>query len=674
MVKNLTIKQKLTAGFGVIIIALLLISAMAFYSLTSIQNRLLPIFHQWQPQSLASQALVIKVNQAASALGYYLLSQSEHEKNQYLLALEETHSLIQQLKASVKKDNVPELNLAADKLEKNFLLFTSFKEQMVLLATNSEENQPAVKIVKNELEVISLRILQLTQDIVYGFEEDFDLDTQNSANELRYNWAMVMSEVRSYIAFRDENIIEQLELFQKGVNQYINNLIAAEDTLEDEQIEALEEIQSLLPSYQQKWLEAYEIHGGEKWRLDAYLIRNEYGDALKKVTKEAENLKNIILVRMTDAEEELQTQAQETIIFMSVIALFFTVLGIYIARITSSSTVQPIYHLTAIIDDLATGNADLSQRLEVSGKNELTALCNGFNDVLTNLETFFSDILRISESVIDKQSEVNNKLITLKEDGRTTHAFSIETHKASKESGEISEKIALKTGDVLVAINIAQLDASSGIENMDNTYSHNKNMKSDMELVTTEVQAINASSEKMLGMIGNIKKIADQTNLLALNAAIEAARAGDSGRGFAVVAGEVRNLAAQTQDTAVNISEMLDANHAQITGLVTLFSSLSRNSESMQQYIETTKNSIDGLGIKFTEIKNASMSVFEMAQQQTEKNSQVEKIGSDLSNLCTETVGHLDIINTVMEELSLQSKELEEQVGKFKQDSEVELF
>lgn len=253
MVENLTIKQKLASGFGVIIIALLLISAIAYYSLTSIQSRLLPIFNQWQPQSLASQALVIKVNQAASALGYYLLSQSEQEKEQYLKALDEAHSLIQLLKVSVKQDNIPAINLAVDNLEKNILLLTSFKEQMIVLATNPEENQPAVKIAKQELEVISLRMLQLTQDIVYGFDDEFDISTQNSANELRYNWAMVMSDVRSYIAFRDESIIEQLELFQKGVDQNLDNLIAVEDTLEDEQIEALEEIQSLLPSYQQKW-------------------------------------------------------------------------------------------------------------------------------------------------------------------------------------------------------------------------------------------------------------------------------------------------------------------------------------------------------------------------------------------------------------------------------------
>ncbi|MDB2386282.1 methyl-accepting chemotaxis protein [Shewanella sp.] len=666
MLSNLTIKRKLTIGFVVIISTLIVVAAVAYHGLKSTHEEIKPIFERLQPQALKAHLLVTKVNQAASALGYYLLSRSETEKHAYIEALNETDTLLHSLKKDVARNNNQALNRTVEDLERDIKTLASYRNEMFKLATNSEENQPAVKIVKQELEQIGTRILQLTQDIVYGFD-DIEPDMMSSANELRYNWAMKMSAVRSYIAFRDEKVIERFELFKQGVKQNIETLHAKEDYLSDEQVDALEEITALLDRYDTTWQQAYHVHSSDRWRLDAYLIRNEYGAALRNVSRKANKLNQLVQSATQASERELTARVKHTLFLTLLLVISSLIVGVAIALYTSRSILQPIYRLNLVIEGLADGNADMSQRVKISGQDELSALGISFNKVLGKLETLFIEIMTISDVVINKQHEVNEKLTALKGVANDSFRYSNDTLAAAQQSHAISDNIANRTQEVASAIDTAQQDATASISNMENTYQYNEKMKADILLVTQEVDAIMASSQRMLGMIGNIKTIADQTNLLALNAAVEAARAGDSGRGFAVVADEVRNLAGQTQGTADKISNMLDNNNAQIQTLAVHFSSVNQTSEHMQKYIQMTKDAIDGLGEKFEAITVASRSISQSSQTQTVKSNQVQEIGTELASLCTHTVGYLDKINKAMQELSSQSEALEKQVTQFKQ-------
>ncbi|OYW21028.1 MAG: hypothetical protein B7Z43_11730 [Sphingomonas sp. 12-62-6] len=72
-------------------------------------------------------------------------------------------------------------------------------------------------------------------------------------------------------------------------------------------------------------------------------------------------------------------------------------------------------------------------------------------------------------------------------------------------------------------------------------------------LARAQARALADSSAVVRGITAKIERIAQRTNTLALNALIEATQSGEAGAAFAVVAGEVKALAAQTREAALEI-------------------------------------------------------------------------------------------------------------------------
>ncbi|WP_083941309.1 methyl-accepting chemotaxis protein [Pseudoduganella violaceinigra] len=129
--------------------------------------------------------------------------------------------------------------------------------------------------------------------------------------------------------------------------------------------------------------------------------------------------------------------------------------------------------------------------------------------------------------------------------------------------------------------------------------------------VVETMGSIDASSRKIVDIIGTIDGIAFQTNILALNAAVEAARAGEQGRGFAVVASEVRNLAQRSAAAAKEIKELIDNSVSQVNAGTSL---VQQAGTTMGEVVTSVRRVTDIMGEITSASREQSVGIDEVNQ------------------------------------------------------------
>lgn len=250
-------------------------------------------------------------------------------------------------------------------------------------------------------------------------------------------------------------------------------------------------------------------------------------------------------------KSEIMKEANHRIIIDAILGIFSVIITLIFLKLIAKTIVKPIRTVVAILQNIAQGEGDLTQQLDITGRDELGDLARSFNQFL---ETIRSIIIQTQNLVTDLVSAMEELASTSQEISKTSSIIARDTEREStalhQSSGAIQEmtittqKIAGEIDEIRTMSVSSEKNAAEGSESASKA---NHSMK-----------RIEESSLKIEGIINVITDIANQTNLLSLNAAIEAAKAGDSGRGFSIVAEEVRSLAERSNNQVIEIRQLIE--------------------------------------------------------------------------------------------------------------------
>ncbi len=309
-----------------------------------------------------------------------------------------------------------------------------------------------------------------------------------------------------------------------------------------------------------------------------------------------------------------------------VLAALAVALGAVLAWLLTRSVVEPINEALLIADTVAAG--DLSQDFETDRGGDFGRLLRGMGEMEDTLTDVVGRIKTTTDSILVASGQIasgNQDLSSRTEE----QASSLEQTAASME--ELTSTVKQNADNARQANQLAVSASEVAVKG-----------GAVVGQVVDTMASIDASSKKIVDIIGVIDGIAFQTNILALNAAVEAARAGEQGRGFAVVAAEVRNLAQRSAAAAKEIKGLIDDSVGKVQAGTSL---VGEAGQTMQEIVGSVKRVTDIMG----EITAAS-------QEQT---SGIEQINQAITQMDQVTQQNAALV----EEAAAAAASLQEQAG-----------
>ena len=352
--------------------------------------------------------------------------------------------------------------------------------------------------------------------------------------------------------------------------------------------------------------------------------------------------------------------------WMSGAAAVSLAIGVLLFGLISRGITRPLQRALRTMNDIASGQGDLTRRLEAEGKDEVAQLCIAFNRFADTIRDIVQQV-QGSATQMGAAAEQLSAVTTQTSQGMRKQRSEIEqVASAMNQMAATVQDVARNATRAAEGAGEASTQARTGQQVVGGTIASIRDVSTEVEKAWEVISRLAADSEAIGTVLDVIRGIAEQTNLLALNAAIEAARAGEQGRGFAVVADEVRTLAQRTQKSTEEIQAMIERlQGGAVEAVEAMEHGRGKTAASVDQAAEAGK-ALEAITKAVVSINDMNTQIASAAEQQSAVAEEINRNVVNIGQVAEETSEGAQQTAASSEDLARLGAELQGLVGRFK--------
>ena len=371
-----------------------------------------------------------------------------------------------------------------------------------------------------------------------------------------------------------------------------------------------------------------------------------------------------LVAQVPEAEiyAELDKARLHIVLVSLLIAVGMGLLGVLLA----GSVSRPLNELARLFRELGSGDGDLTQRLKVEGRDELSQVATGFNNFVAKIHGSIEQVASNSRQLAATANEVAAKAQLTQHNCTAQRDRTVQVATAIHEMGATVSEIA---GNASLAADVARQandQADAGAQVVAQARHGIVGLSGEIEQVAGVIESLASQTDSIGSILDTIRSISEQTNLLALNAAIEAARAGEQGRGFAVVADEVRNLASRSAASTAEIQGMINRLQEQSARAVSAMAQGRNQSLEVVTQADAADGALGQITAHITQISDMNIQVATATEEQSSVVGEINRNVEDINQLTMETADIAHQLTESSRSLQQLSGELDKLVGNFR--------